>query len=462
MNFKNFKYIIYFLPALFFSCSDEDSMKTSSEGDEQVVFGARIREMGNTRADDKPVKNKSMNLTFFTSNGFEKGKVEFNDQGIGFSVRYDADQNPLDLVWSYVSPNERNGKVYSFFIDNLDSEYTETDPQNPTTVILPSNNRYKLGLYVDEDKEDPEKGIYSNDLQWGSLENVERDKIETIYLNHVMARFSLRVTFDNSAVGEEFKPESASINNIFHEAVSFDRKTGILGLPDQPEADPFYLVETKEGWKAEKDEEDGITYYNSPDFAVPPQEFVANARPRVTVKLTNGKSYSGLLPTAMSILGENSSSLWTMAFLKGYKLTLNVKISNEAASLEFMPVTVMEWWEVGRKTLMGNQASLTKDEDFDELIKAYKNSDDSEFYRWGYYDNVNQVWVFNIFRALEIDPAKYKSVMQEKESMPYRFNILNTSIALLYPGGIKKYVEGEEGERILKEILSEGIIPSAE
>lgn len=458
MKIKFFKYILFCVSALLLSCSSDAFDTDDTSADEQVVFGARLNEMKSTRA-PKLVTDKSMNLTFVSNAGYEKGRVDFNSQGIGFSVRFDADDSPLDLIWSYVSPNIYNTDIYSFFLDNLAEEYTDSDPDNSTVVLLPEDNRYKIGLFVEEKDENPDEGIFSNDLIWGAIENVERKKIEDIYLDHVMARFALQVYFDNSAVGEQMFPESASMTNIFHEPVSFDRLTGTLGLPENPVEDPFTLVDNSTGWEQDFDELTRMTYYTSPDFVVPPQEFVANARPRLRVTLTNGRTFTGIFPPVMNIVdSDGAETLWTMAFLKGYKVTLNVKISNEAATLEFMPVSVTDWWDVGTKNLTGIQASLVKDTDFDDLIKAYNAGDDTEFYKYGYKDTETGAWVFNIFRNFTIDANTYKGRMTENSSMPYRFNIMNT-IMTISIGTNEINISGDEGNSILKQLLSEGIVP---
>ena len=452
------KRAIFLLPFVLWSCVSDSYEPESSEDDEPVILGAHIKEMGITRAGDKLIKDKTLNLTFNSSNGYENGKAFFNYQGIGYTVRYDMSGFPLDLVWSYVATDVVNGDTYSFYLDNLSEEYTTSDPASLTTILLPEDNVYSISKFVEEE-ENSVSNPPANDLWWGSLDRVTRTKIENITLYHVMSRFCLRLSIDNSAVGDEKLPASASLTNLFRTPVSFDRLTGNLGLEDNPDPEPFVLVENETEWTMEEGE-NGIIYYTSPEFVIPPQEFMSNARPRLTVKLTNGQTFSGLLPLVMYLVGENGVlSLWNMSFLKGYKLTLNVRLSNEAASLQFMPSTVLEWWNVGKKNLTGSQASLTNEEDFLDLIKTYNSGDDSQFYKWG-YQNSEGVWIFNIFRNFSISANEFKDKMHEKPGLPYGFNLNFASITISLGGDENVYLQNEDGAEKLKALLNEGIIPS--
>lgn len=457
MTRKYYKILSLIFAILLAGCRSEEigpSSESSYEDSNPVVFGAKIIEMGNTRAPgDKPVKNQKLNLMFLSSNGLELGYADFNYQGIAYSERFDNTGSPLDLLWSYVSPDEYNGDTYSFYLDNIPEEYNIPDQGNISSITLPDDNPYKISRYSDEESE--------KDLWWGSLQGVSRAKIQNVDLYHVMSRVTLRVYFDNSAVGESKYPVSATINNIFRYPVSFNRLTGNLGLPEFPDENPFTLVEDEQGW-TESEDETGMTYYTSPDFILPPQEIVSNARPRLTVIVKNSRSgefqtFSGLLPLAMYLEGENGlSTLWTMAFLKGYSLVLTVKISNDAADLQFLPVSLLEWWPVGEKTLTGIQASIGKEEDFEKLIETYNTaSDDSQFYKWGYKDSNDNTWYFNIFRNLEINASKYAGKMQERLEMPYGFKIHNASIVVTLSDGSVVYLTGEEGEAQLKALLSD-------
>lgn len=463
MTVKYFKILSLFFAMLLVGCASDDATPPSGssnvEDSDRVVFGAKVIEMGNTRAiGDKTVKDKKLNLLFLSSNGWESGFADFNYQGIAYSERYDNNGSVLDLLWSYVAPDEYNGETYSFFLDNIPDEFNIPDPNDITKVIFNEGNPYKASRYVDENNK--------NDLWWGSLQGVNRAKIENIDLYHVMARVSLKVYFDNSAVGDSKYPVSATINNIYRYPVSFDRLTGNLGLPEAPDPEPFTLVEDEQGWEETLDVT-GLTYYTSPDYILPPQEFVSNARPRLSVVVKNGntgelQTFSGLLPLAMYLEGENgSSTLWTMSFLKGYSLTLTVKISNEAADLQFLPVTLLEWWPVGSKTLTGIQASVRDDNDLDTLIKTYNTSvDDSEFYNWGYKDSTDGVWYFNVFRNINIEASKYAGKMTERTAMPYGFKLHSASVVVTLKDGTDVYLTGEEGERQLKALLNEGTYPT--
>lgn len=463
MTPKYFKILSIVFVTLLSACSSQVTPplpdSTTEEDSDPVVFGAKVVEMKTTRAEgDKPVKNKRLNLLFSGQNGLETGFADFNYQGVAYSERFDTNGDRIDLIWSYVAPDEYNGDTYSFYIDNLPEEYTETDPNNISTVFLPENNPYGISEY----KEDQD----SNDLWWGSLKGVSKARIENIDLYHAMARISLKVYFDNSQVGDSKSPVSASITNIFRSPVSFDRLTGNFGLPELPDENPFVLVEDENGWKENLDES-GMYYYTSPDFILPPQEVVSNARPRLSVVIRNDnngeyQTFSGLLPLAMYLEDEKGvSNLWTMSFLKGYKLVLTVKISNTAADLQFLPVSILDWEPVGSKLLTGLQASIVDGKSFGELIETYNNAtDDSLFYKWGYQSSTDNVWCFNIFHNLTILASDYAAKMKEKSQFQYGFKLYYSTVEVVLRDGTKVLLTGEDGERQLKDLLNTGKMPT--
>ncbi|MCH5237727.1 MAG: hypothetical protein J1E95_08015 [Muribaculaceae bacterium] len=400
------KFKIYFniimLFILFTGCSDNDMEHDETDSDKAVVFGATLRELrGSRESDGDLIKDRSFNLLFKGESGYEEGRVDFNSSGIGYSLRLDSDGNGFtDLVWGYVSPEETGG--YSFYVDNFKF------PFNGSTIVkLPENpdeNPYNIKVF--------EKDFQSNDLVWGSLENADRANIEIIDLYHVMSRFQLHLYVNNEAVGSVFTPVSAGITNIFRCPVSFDRITGTFGLKTdiegkiQPDEEEFMLVEPN-GWTTKWDEK-GNQYYASPEYILTPQEFASDNRPRLNITLNDGEKdrvFTGLFPPVMTVYDENNENgtLWTMSFKRGTRLILTVSVSNDMATLQFLPVYLIDWYEkLKNKTFTGTQASVGENEDFEKLFEAYESSTESEFYKWGYKEN-DDTWVFNIFNNIEIE-----------------------------------------------------------
>lgn len=312
MNYNYCKHILFLLLPVLFGCDSSQEAKDLTDKSESILFGANITNIGNTRGyqEEGTVMTGKYNLTFQNlSQELEIGSVAF-ENGIGYASRIKDNKN-VDLKWGEIKSDETHG-TYSFYLDNLPSY----ENQNSTIVELPEDNPFRVDVF------DKKNG--KNDLLWGSLEDVNRSPILSFNLYHVMSRFCLRVYFDNSK-GFENLPElkSASISNLFQKAISFDRLTGALGLNEQPDETPFILS----GW-VEDDEinEESVTYYVSQDYVIPPQEFVPNNRPRLTIVLENGDSYSGVFPLAMNLVGENDVlTPWNMSFLRGYMSGLVTK-----------------------------------------------------------------------------------------------------------------------------------------
>ena len=460
------KYIYNILVLLFLgltaSCESESEQPDIEGLAENVLMEATVKELHISRSTGDGICDKAFNLTFQSSSGYEVGKVDFNSAGRGYTIRYDSEGVPFDLVWGDVVPDQPNGSTYSFYVDNLPEEMGRS-----IVVDFPENrdeNPYSIGIY------DGDFG--SRDLIWGSAEQVIRKNIEDIDLYHVMSRFSLHVDLNNSSVGHEISLVSAEITNIFTSPLSFNRLSGNFELRKYENGEPwpeekFIMVEDEDKWLEVKDENE-VAYYSTPDFILPPQEFVQNNRPRLYVKVRSGdgteKVFSSVLPTTMTVKDEAGvQKLWSMSFLRGTKLILSVRLNNEVGSLEFLPVSLIGWKEhKGDKTFTGYQASVSKTEDLDDLVNAYNNESIDKFYQWGYLaDKDTNKWVFNVFNNLEIDYEFYKNKMGEREGLPYSFNIYEATITVLMPGDKKVYLSGAEGAEKLKKILSNGLSPDA-
>lgn len=457
MKLHSFYYILLFITLGITGCSDE-----TTEGNlystEKIRIGANVMEVGNSRAyqEEGRVVNGNYNFTFLNSEGnLEIGKAIFGSNGIGYTYR-DDDGEAKELEWGYVSAENTSSLTYSFFLDNLPDKFEKT-----TTVEFPEDpeeNPYQIGVF------DMENG--ENDLLWGSLENVSRANTLLFTLNHVMSRFCLNIYFDKSLGDQVKKPKSATITNIFQKPLSFDRLTGNFTLDEEPDPEPFFLVEEEDLWGAPTtDSENGMVYYASPDFIVPPQEFVSGNRPRLTVELTNGQVYTGLFPLAMDLIGDNNSlTPWLMSFLKGYKLTLNVIISNEPGNLQFMPASLVGWYKKGEYNISGLQASIANEDDFKKLEAECGKQVTDLFYLWGYHDSNTDKWIINVFQTFTIKASDYSGVWKnlKSEEIPFDFDFdLHYATVIVTNGGDKiNLTKSNGGEEKLKRLLLYGEVPS--
>lgn len=461
-----------FILAVASACRSDIPDYDFPEMSETVRFGVNVAKVGNTRAipEAGEIREGTLNVLFRNSDkNHELGSVVFTN-GIGAGRRI-VDDATVELKWSDVASESDDAKkfIYSFYLDNLPASYGNNEIINFPEDDGEDDHPYRISSYDHE----------SNDLLWGALENVNRANTLSVDLNHIMSRFCLRLFFDNTAGFDTQVPVSANLTNIFHKAVSLDRTTGNLELSKRatpegngmPIPDPYFLVKTTEEWgKPQEDEETGMTYYSTPDFVIPPQEFVPNSRPRLTVVLSKGgqeETYTGLLPQAMDLVGDHGELIpWIMSFLKGYRIILNVTVSNQANSLIFMPATVLDWNDKGKKTLTGNQASVAKEEEIEDLIRAYKSGSIGEFYKWGYELDTNPPkWIFNIFQNFEVNVNKLRGQMKESDEPPYDFppydfNLHFATVTIILEDNTKVELNSDNnGAARLKSLLSKGVLP---
>lgn len=477
MKLRNLTYINIIigivLAGFLAGCKEDVSEPYTDKASDPVLFSAKVKDILVSRADN-PIKDHDLNIIFQNSAGYEFGIISFNSQGLGTSIRYDGGKE-TDLIWEYLGfeydkdDKDKKYPLYSFYVDNI----PESLNTGSTFVEFPENieeNPYRADFYRSYENQND-----NNDLIWGSIEKVVKAPSLTLSLSHVMSRVELWVYFDNNISSEARAPKSAVITNIFKAPKGFDRLTGEWTLPETlPENSEFVLAnddessefkwERKEEKVIEGDEIKTITYYVSPDFVVPPQQFISNQRPRLTVTLANdqggnGQVFTGLFPLAMNLLDEDGNPTpWVMSFIRGYKIILKVKIGNEPSTLEFMPSTVLEWESKGTKNISGLQASIAREEDLQKLIEAYNNGDSRYFDHWGYYDENSRKWYFNIFLSLDVS-SSYKESMPENSDMPYEFNLNSGIVYLNVDNNTTLILSGTEGAKILKDFISNGIVP---
>lgn len=441
------------------SCSSEETVPNHESSEDVVIFNANVIESSNSRVTiEDEIRERKLNLTFHNQSDYEIGFTDFDSKGWGTSKRF-TEGTFTDLEWNYLLAEDAEER-YSFCLDNLSEEFeTKT-----TEITFPDDNPYRASVLVPWNYEEANSSQYEelscNDLIWGKVLNKKASSL-TVNLNHVMASFRLRIYFDNTVGFDELIPEKVSISNIFQTTTSFNRLTGNFGLKDAPEEEDFTLVETFDTkfWDIVEDPVTQILYYESPVFVVPPQDFIQNNRPRLNVTLTNGGFYTGLFPRVMSIKNENGN--WEDAltsFMKSYTLVMTVKISNQPSSMQFMPVTMLEWNNKGTYNFTGTQASIIDVDDLKNLISAYSKGDTSYFDHWGYYEK--GIWYFNIYRTLELDTS-YAGKLKENLQIPYEFDMHYGVVTIkISENNVIYLTASNKGAEKLKKFLNEGTIPS--
>ncbi|WP_298074284.1 hypothetical protein [uncultured Bacteroides sp.] len=316
--------------------------------------------------------------------------------------------------------NEQNSNTgHITFSDALKKRFSARLEQHKESVFPASKEESDASL--------------DNDLVWGYA-YTDKDETEIpistslpsleFRLTHRMSRLSVVIldvvpestkdtdhqTFKNNAGNLDIW-----ITNIVSAPESFDRVTGTVNIPStDPVYQSYYLWDhkdpemglitekgidetlsteetaaTNEGLEAGSDQRKDILCYRSKNLILPPDEHVAQrtgeARPVLCVSY-NGTVYSGVLPNSMTVVtkdekGEIVQTSQSLAFSAGMHLLLRVQliITNENPVIRFEPVQLVDWYEYGTYTVKGQEAGITSQADFRELIRLYNSLDtDSE------------------------------------------------------------------------------------
>lgn len=337
---------------------------------------------------------------------YQVGTVSFIN-GTGFITAPSGNE----LAWMNVGYDPSGSKSeVTFYLDNV--PLSESDP-SAILIELPETNPYRAGLF------DYTTG--SNDLLWGSAITEIGKEVVPMTLHHAMAMLRVEITVDASAEGSlelDLNDAAVEIRNILQAADCYDRLTGTLRFPENPEIGPLSLVTpATQEWKNKDDFFSGgkIVKYTTADFVMPPQELLAGElRPQLRITVPQGegmdpKVYSGYLPRAMTVETSTGSYAANFSFLREHVMTLRINMNPDIMELEFMPVTVQEWVNKGTYLASGTQAAIFSDEDFYAMIRAYNSGVVREIERYGFLRDGQ--WIFNIYSDLNLDFSQVFGLM---------------------------------------------------
>lgn len=402
--------------------------ETGSE--EPVRISAEVSGELHSRAyDSGPVKEGIFYLTY-PANGsgnnlsWTVAVADFNEKNDGMGIVTTPQNN--ELKWNDVG----GGSVPTFCLDNVPTNQDPNGNTDPTTVVFGDVNPFVAAPFDDKDG--------SNDLLWGDKQ-VSRDTRRIDFdLHHYMSKVRLVITADetNSQEGDlDLRDATVSISSLVLTPISYNRLDGSLSLGENPDYKTLEFVNDDLEWI--NIETDGkTTVYTTRDFVLPPQGLLDDdKRPRLTIRLENGKVYSGILPHAMEVDysqtdKKDDSYPVTLAFLKEHVLTIRTLITKDPPELVFMPVLVTEWVDKGEFSLEGHQAGIYKEEEFYNMIEYYKKNNEFQLARYG-YKTEEKIWVFNIWHSLVLDEAKIKgSMVRDNEQDDFEFNFNRYTVSL--------------------------------
>ena len=357
------------------------------------------------------------------TNPYKIATVNFVN-GTGFTTSPEGEE----LTWKHVGYDQSSGTSTTFILDNVPATMEEV------IVPLSPSTPYKAGKFDDENG--------TNDLLWGAVTLSNRNSnLVSISLHHQMSMVNIEISVDNnkeSTLELDLNDAIVEITDLISTPISYDRLTGNLDLGNIPSYSPLQLRNDKDGWK-KVISQDGIDEYVSYDFVLPPQSLKTGIeRPRLIITLPQGdgeepRVFSGILPIAMAVETEGGGAeAVNLSFLKEHKLTFHVKMDPDLMTLQFMPVTVVEWVYKGTFLATGTQAAIFSESDFFSMIEAYK-SDSSDLEKYGYMKDGD--WWFNIYNNLTFDESLLFGKMIEKVGKSYNFKFNGQTILIHLANG---------------------------
>lgn len=417
------------------ACTGEGLTPPETGSGEPVRISAEVSGELHSRAyDSGPVKEGIFYLTY-PANGsgnnlsWTVAVADFDKKNDGMGIVTTPQNN--ELKWNDVG----GGSVPTFCLDNVPTDLDRNGNADPTTVVFEdTKNPFKAAPFDEE----------INDLLWGDKQ-VSRDTRRIDFdLHHYMSKVRLVITADEtySQEGElDLNEATVSISSLVLTPVSYNRLDGSLSLGENPDYDTtLEFVNDDLEWI--NIETDGKTkVYTTRDFVLPPQGLLDDdRRPRLTIRLKNGKVYSGILPHAMEVDysqtdKKDDSYPVTLAFLKEHVLTISTLITKDPPELVFMPVLVTEWVDKGEFSLEGHQAGIYKEEEFYNMIEYYKNNNEFQLARYGYKTERNdgteeKIWVFNIWHSLVLEDRIKGSMVRNNEQDDFEFNFNRYTVSL--------------------------------
>ena len=438
------------------ACTRQETPSVSPADGRTITVSAGLAQMVHTKADETIVMEGIYQLFYPKTDGvYGPAAVDFHKEGTEPGIGIITVSGDQALKWSNVG----GGATPTFYLDNTDPALGEADPEEPMRILLPENgNPYDAGRFVEDE----------NDLLWATSQENRGKGTLNFQLHHQLSRVRIQVTVnkENELPNYPLDLEGAtvSISHLNQHPIAYDRRDGTLALSEDGDAWQTLVFVDKEGvgidWTNPTPEpeadNDKIFVYTTQDFVLPPQGLLEDEkRPRLTIRLKSGKTYSGILPHAMEIAGEDPGSPSVpvaLYFLKEHILTIRTVITEEPPELAFLPVRVVEWVDKGEFTIEGHQAGLYTEEEFRRMIKEYQDYNEYQLTRYGHLVTVDgeQIWHFNIFRGFTLTESAVRNTMiPGGDKKNFRFNLNNYTVLVTGDNGQSRSVNAEELYRIV-------------
>ena len=324
-------------------------------------------------------------------------KVVLDQEGKGTPIL-----NNKKLTWSDINTNVNN----SFVLDNVPN----TTGFTTTTTSSASINLQEIKL---EDGSDvslydaapaPEQNGTGNDLVWGTVKVKDVSNAPLSYVHFGLKHLMSMLTFKIDSKDETIKsilnnPENIDVKlyRVITKPSTYNRLTGTISIDSN-----IKPIEEEHSITLDIIESEQNGSVTTENWIFPPQEFIKNPRPILSITLNNGdgttNTFKGVLPETMSY--ENSYEL--LEFISGCYLTVNVELGNwENPQIQFRPVLVKKWVDKGDAQLNSNQVGVYTAEELKELVAAYNtNPSKDNLTLWKYGILNGDTWTFYLWKTL--------------------------------------------------------------
>lgn len=419
------------------SCiADEDLVIGESSPEDPVLIGASVLPSEKTRSyiEEGEIDAGQWWLVYKrTSNYYNRAIVEFgNPEGptTAYPYFYDDSGVMTELKWKYVYG--QGGTKQPFYLTNLAPDLYTTQSSDYLTHL-----RFNTGVnpFVAAPLD---KTNGTNDILIGDATAAASDKKFEIPLYHALSLLKISVevfgSSDNHYV--DLSEAEVTITDLCRtvESVQLDYRTSFRFNESSNTTDserggtysnPGTLLMVNRGdgntsgpgWEnggpTDLPAEDGRVkkVYSTYEFVMPPQSIPASPLPAVTEDYTGkqpvlrikvkksavtGQSdmegyvtYSGSIPDIMFTIDEKGVMLPTperIALKSGTQLCIKATINSPETDLMFAPVTVEPWVSRENFSLNTRQAGIYNENQFWQMVEAYKRNDMYALERFGYWD----------------------------------------------------------------------------
>lgn len=380
----NLKYIyILIILMLTTACSDDFHQTDLPENAGDISVSASIADLAKTRAPEVgdegiiPVTSGTYTVSLSSEYCYQCRFVE----GEG---RLYPDNNSMPIQWAIY---QYDAEYYPFWMDNVEERVNVTlgdDPRHLTFSgpVWTAEERKKYRAARDTGEGE---NLASCDIVW-DMASVKKGEKVHFDLRHRMARTNVIL---KDVEDYRDKNITVSLTDLILEPAAFNRIDGtvMLSNPSDGSVAGYEDLTLLDNAPLAVSEEDGAVVGRTPSFILPPQKAREGERICYLKVTIDGVTYSAPLPLDMIHTPENVSDV--TGFSPGLHLEIRARISTDEdqPTIEFGPVYVKQWEDVGDYFVPAVAGGVTSVEDLNTLIGLYnKMPDMSGTWMNSYYD----------------------------------------------------------------------------